>query len=134
MNNDIIDRFVEAQIPNGKSFDLGKLTWKFDGFFKKLENRPLVKYRDVLMESAKIYDLRLQGKTVEVPDSLAVKLKEFIANYKAIKTKPVPIRIDPRNSVTSKTKFIAGIPMRGNYYQEAPTDENGCVVVCDEEF
>ena len=138
-----VKRFIEAQVQPGEKYDYTVVREKFNKVLAKDENKRLRGFRLILEKinnSYKQMDLKEGG---DVSDWYIEKLREFIAKYRQTHYEKSSLSSksakDFTNTGTMRTdqitpkyynRRIPGVPMRGHYYQEASTDEFGCVIVC----
>jgi hypothetical protein len=134
-----IKRFIEAQILSGEKYNYAVVQERFDKVLAKESNAVLRSYGMILEKVNKSYERMLRGDQLDISDWYIGKLREFVTKYRQVHTEVAAsnkVQKEYQNTpsqsiISSKTRYIAGIPMRGNYYQEAAVDEFGCVLVCD---
>lgn len=157
-NNAKIKKFIEVQIKPGEKYDYEIIQKRFEKVLAKPENKELRKYCFILEKINKYYKSLIDNKNFEVSGWYVKKLWEFIGKYRQLRSvdnnKIPPIRKDgilfPHLNSNNKPIVNNKIPVRksniqlppkfnlfftpdidrGTYYQEANTDEFGCVLVC----
>lgn len=138
-NKAAIKRFIEAQVLSGEKYNYAVIQERFDKVLTKEDNAVLRSYGLILKKVNENYEQISRNEHIDISDWYIGKLEEFVTKYRRVHTESVAnnkvqkeYQNTPSQSIISpKTRYIAGIPMRGNYYQEAATDEFGCVLVCD---
>lgn len=135
INNAKVKRFIESQIRPGESYNYEAIQERFNKVLAREENKELRNFRLILEGINKGYKSLIEDKTFQVSGWYVNKLREFIFKYRQRSTSEVKSNVLVNSKVECPPKvalFATPDVDRGTYWQEANTDEFGCVVVCDD--